>query len=69
MPSVKENIVVRKFITRNGEVLEETDWKLRPTDKCFYCDEFLQGNDAWCNDSQDNNHDWITLVSPSEFRR
>jgi hypothetical protein len=65
--------VIRKFLTLDGDVLEETDWALKPTDKCFYCDmNFMQiftDFDEICYESQDGEHDWITLVDPSENRR
>ena len=72
MPSVKENIVLRKFLTLEGEVLEEAEWAPKPIDKCFYCDIPLTTIDSEyepCWDSQNLCHDWITLVNPTEFRR
>lgn len=56
--------MMRKFITLDGEVLEETDWNLRPTDNCFYCSQPLIWADTLCPDSQDFHHDFITLVDP-----
>ena len=61
--------MVRKFLTFDGEVIDERDWQLKPTDYCFYCDESLITADRLCPDSQDFNHDFITLINPSEFRR
>ncbi len=62
--------MIRKFITPDGDVLEEADWSIRVTDSCFYCDQPLRlSTGVICHASQDGNHDWITLVNPSEFRR
>jgi len=58
--------MIRKFLTFDGEILEETEWNLKPVDKCFYCDEFLINSHRYCTESQDGNHDWITLVKPSK---
>lgn len=63
---------MRKFLTLDGEVLDELEWAPKPIDRCFYCD--LPLGDIWspediCWNSQDMRHDWITLVNPSEFRR
>lgn len=65
---------MRKFLTFDGEVLEETEWAPKPTDRCFYCDiplldpfvEYYDGTTCW--KSLDGNHDWITLVNPSTRR-
>lgn len=59
---------MRKFLTFEGEVLEETEWRLKPTDRCFYCSEILFKAHANCVDSIDGRHDWITLVNPSTRR-
>lgn len=64
---------MRKFLTFDGEVLEETEWALKPTDECFYCGMSLVGitlhsSEVGCNGSLDGNHDWITLVQPSTRR-
>lgn len=59
---------MRKFLTFDGEVLEETEWALRPVDKCFYCGEFIATAHVNCVDSFDGRHDWITLVNPSTWR-
>lgn len=61
---------MRKFLTFDGDVLEETEWKLKTTDMCFYCDMPLIFNSpvSYCPKSMDNNHDWITLVNPSSRR-
>lgn len=60
---------MRKFLTFDGDVIEETEWALKPVDKCFYCDEILIQAHSYCPDSQDGRHDFVTLVNPSEFRR
>lgn len=64
---------MRKFLTFDGDVLEETEWALKPTDRCFYCGThfvgigmFVDGN--VCYESLDGNHDWITLVNPQTRR-
>lgn len=62
---------MRKFLTLDGDVLEESDWGINPIDKCFYCDLPLTYTETFrsCGGSLDGGHDWITLVNPSEFRR
>lgn len=59
---------MRKFLTFDGEILEETEWQLRPTDNCFYCDATLVKAQDNCAESLDGNHDFITLVNPSSWR-
>lgn len=59
---------MRKFLTFDGEVLEETEWNLKPVDKCFYCSETLITAHVYCVDSLDGTHDFITLVNPSTRR-
>ncbi len=58
---------MRKFLTLDGEVIEETDWYVKPMDKCFYCSvpliETLRLNNT-CASSLDGSHDWVTLVNP-----
>lgn len=60
--------MIRKFVTLDGDVLEETEWVLNMTDVCFYCDMPLVYNSpvVYCPKSMDNNHDWITLVNPNK---
>lgn len=59
--------MIRKFVTLDGEVLEETEWQLRPIDICFHCDlPLINSVDARCTGSQDEEHDFITLCHPSE---
>lgn len=61
--------MVRKFLTFDGEVLEETEWTLRTADPCFYCGEKLATVEGIpCFASLDGLHDWITLVNPSNRR-
>lgn len=57
-------MMLRKFVSYDGEVLEETMWNLSPTHTCFYCGDSLIQADSICYDSQDFNHDFITLVDP-----
>lgn len=33
--------MVRKFLSLDGEVVAEEEWKPKPTDLCFYCDHPL----------------------------
>lgn len=56
--------MIRKFLTLDGEVLEESEYHLKPTDTCFYCGDTLITADTICPDSQDFHHDWITLCNP-----
>lgn len=60
--------MLRKFISLDGEVLEETEWHPRPIDMCFYCDLPLinSADSDRCTGSQGEAHDWITLCNPSE---
>ena len=64
--------MIRKFLTPDGDVLDETDWDLRPIDACFYCNTplWVTANESFsqCYESQDGSHDWITLVNPSDRR-
>lgn len=60
---------MRKFLTLDGDVLEQTDWVVSPIDVCFYCDMPLGiSSMSFCPKSQDNNHEWITLVNPQTRR-
>lgn len=56
--------MVRKWLTIDGEVLEESEWALKPIDRCFYCDVFLIAEDPFCPISQNHEHDWISLCDP-----
>lgn len=60
--------MIRKFVTLDGELLEETEWHLRPVDICFYCDLPLinSADSPKCYGSQGEEHDFITLCNPSE---
>ncbi len=62
---------MRKYVTYDGDVLEETHWALKPTDSCFYCNLplVLSNQTKYCPDSQDGNHDWITLCNPDSSDR
>lgn len=57
--------MVRKWLTVDGEVLEESEWALKPIDTCFYCDLPLIAADSACTVSQNHEHDWVSIVSPS----
>lgn len=61
---------MRKFLTLDGDVLEESEWVINPSDLCFYCDLPLKhkGIFPMCDGSQDKSHDWITLVNPQTRR-
>lgn len=64
--------MIRKFLSLDGEVLEESEWELKPTDKCFYCQvplvTIFSAFDEICWESQGGTHDWITVVKPTEVR-
>jgi hypothetical protein len=60
--------MVRKWLTLDGEVLEESDWSVKPIDRCFYCNDPLIAVDSYCSASLDHAHDWISLVSPAHRR-
>lgn len=64
--------MIRKFLTLDGDVLEESEWEPSPTDACFYCDltfhSIYTDFDEICWESQDGSHDWITLVKPTDTR-
>ena len=65
MQGVNTMMLLRKFVTLDGEVLEETQWNVKPIDKCFYCgQQLMEITDNVCPDSIDYNHDWITLCNP-----
>lgn len=56
--------MVRKWLTLDGEVTAEEEWHLKPTDRCFYCDEHLihlQG--VPCTVGFYGEHDFITLIN------
>lgn len=64
--------MIRKFLTLDGDVLEESEWSPSPEDKCFYCETVFTSITTFfesiCWDSLDGRHDWITLVNPSNRR-
>jgi hypothetical protein len=54
---------LRKFVTYDGEVLDELEWSVTPIHKCFYCDTPV---DIWkyipsCPMSQAHEHEFVTL--------
>lgn len=56
--------MLRKFLSLDGEVMAEEEWYVRPTDRCFYCDQHLmhiQG--VPCPVGFESQHDFITLVT------
>lgn len=58
--------MVRKWLTLDGEVLEESEWEPTPLHTCFYCDMPLiyANTENWCPTGMLNQHDFITLVNP-----
>lgn len=56
--------MVRRFVTFDGEVKAEEEWALKPTDKCFFCDEYLiHSKSEPCSGWFGAVHDYVTLVS------
>jgi hypothetical protein len=61
--------MVRKFVTLDGEVLAEEEWKpnAHPENRCFWCNNHLISSETYsCSRSFDGNHDWVT-VCDKEF--
>lgn len=56
--------MVRKWLTLDGDVMEESEWALKPIDRCFYCDVPLATGPAYCSASLDHEHDWISICDP-----
>jgi len=55
--------MVRRFVTLDGEIEAEEEWRLRPTDRCFYCDQYLMlAKGTPCPEGLNKEHDFITLV-------
>lgn len=61
--------MLRKFVTLDGEVLEESEYVLKPIDTCFYCGRALMMAFHYCAESQTNQHEWITLCDTTSIRR
>lgn len=56
--------MVRTFLTLDGDILEKTEWHIKPTDRCFYCNMILLVRTSYCLESLDGNHEWVTLTNP-----
>lgn len=58
--------MVRKWLTLDGEILEESEWVPTPLHTCFYCDMPLIYESTYprCPSGLLNEHDFITLVNP-----
>lgn len=55
---------LRKFVTLDGEVTAEEEWTLKPTDRCFYCDQYLiASHNQPCSIGFDGLHDYVTLTN------
>lgn len=55
--------MVRKFVTMDGEILSEEEWRMKPIDRCFFCDTLLLFAGHDCEASLDGQHDWVSLVA------
>ncbi len=55
-------VMVRKFVSLDGEVLGEETWALTPLHTCFYCgDSLLTVQNTPCPSGILGEHDFITL--------
>ncbi len=55
--------MVRKWLTLDGEILEETEWSLSPLHSCFYCGSpLIHVRNEPCPSGFLNEHDFITFV-------
>lgn len=55
--------MVRKWLTLDGEILEESEWDPTPLHKCFYCNAPLTYvRNTYCPSGYLGEHDFITLV-------
>lgn len=56
--------VLRKFVTLDGEVVQEIEWKPMPTvHRCFNCDKPLYDNQHTpCPASQIAEHEFVEIV-------
>jgi hypothetical protein len=56
-------VVRRRFVTLEGEILDESSWTVSPIHRCFYCNNpLLHVYDTHCPASLDGTHDLVTLV-------
>lgn len=56
--------MMRTFLNLDGDILEKSEWRAKPTDRCFYCNTILIMNSENCPKSLDGNHDWVTVTNP-----
>jgi hypothetical protein len=57
--------MLRRFITLEGEIMADEDWRLRPTDCCFWCDEpliLVKGME--CAHPFGASHEFVTVCNP-----
>lgn len=55
-------ILNRKFVDFDGNVLDETDWRVTPLHKCFYCNTpLIQVGQFSCPIGFLGKHDFVTL--------
>lgn len=57
-------MVTRKFVTLDGEILEESMWEPSPIHTCFYCGtpSTLWKTNSECVHSQLGEHELVTLI-------
>jgi hypothetical protein len=57
-------VVRRRFVTMEGEILDEVEWRVTPLHRCFYCNvPLLYDASGLCPSSFDGRHDLVTLVN------
>jgi hypothetical protein len=60
--------MVRKFITPDGEILEESEWDPTPIHTCFYCDApLIYVQNTPCPSGLLNLHDFVSIVEPVRY--
>jgi hypothetical protein len=57
--------MIRKFLSLDGEIVAEEEWKLQPTDRCFYCNRPLIAASTHPCTFFGGVHDFITLINPT----
>jgi hypothetical protein len=58
--------MIRRFVTTDGEVLDESDWTPAPNTKCFFCGTLITTESA-CENLWGSAHDWVTLADRDNF--
>jgi hypothetical protein len=54
--------MMRKFVDFDGNVLEETEWRITPLHRCFYCDgHLILVRDTECPVGFLGTHDFVTI--------